>query len=195
MGRWPAPALGAKITILSQGDNHFLRKITEINNSETLPPDTLLVAWDVKSLYTNITNENGMRACEHYMSVNNYDEYKRTTVLKFIQLVLTCNNLTFQGSHYTQQIGTAMGTRMAPTYANLYMGLLEEQLLEQTTLKPLVWFRFIDDIFSSGLWVQLNSSSSLMYVTVLIHTLNLSKRYLQPPFPFWMYKWSLITAR
>ena len=36
---------------------------------------------------------------------------------------------------------------MAPTYANLYMGLLEEQLLEQTTLKPLVWFRFIDDIF------------------------------------------------
>ena len=40
-----------------------------------------------------------------------------------------------------------MGTRMAPTYANLYMGLLEEQLLEQTTLKPLVWFRFIDDIF------------------------------------------------
>ena len=36
---------------------------------------------------------------------------------------------------------------MAPTYANLYMGLLEEQLLEQTTLKPSVWFRFIDDIF------------------------------------------------
>ena len=27
------------------------------------------------------------------------------------------------------------------------MALLEEQLLEQTTLKPLVWFRFIDDIF------------------------------------------------
>lgn len=40
-----------------------------------------------------------------------------------------------------------MGTRMAPTYANLYMGQLEEQLLEQTTLKPLVWFRFIDNIF------------------------------------------------
>ena len=128
-------------------DNHFLRKINEINNSETLPADTLLVTLDVKSLYTNITHENGIRACEHYMRINSYDEYKRTTVLKFIKLVLTCNNLTFQGSHYIQQTGTAMGTRMAPTYANLYMGLLEEQLLEQTTLKPLVWFRFIDDIF------------------------------------------------
>ena len=28
-----------------------------------------------------------------------------------------------------------------------------------------------------------------------MHTLNSSKRYLQPPFPFWMYKWSLITTR
>ena len=81
------------------------------------------------------------------MRVNNYGEYKRTTVLEFMKLVFTCNNLTFQGNHYIQQTGTAMGTRMAPTYANLYMGLLEEQLLEQTTLKPLVWFRFIDDIF------------------------------------------------
>ena len=136
-----------KLPSYLKDDNHFLRKINEINNSETLPADTLLVTWDVKSLYTNITHENGMRACEHYMRVNNYDEYKRTTVLDFIKLVLTCNNLTFQGSHYIQQTGTAMGTRMAPTYANLYMGLLEEQLLDQTTLKPLVWFRFIDDIF------------------------------------------------
>ena len=40
-----------------------------------------------------------------------------------------------------------MGTKMAPTYANLFMGHLEEQMLEETTLKPLIWFRFIDDIF------------------------------------------------
>ena len=131
-------ALVRKLPSYLKDDNHFLRIITEINNSETLPADTLLVTWDFKSLYTNITHENGMRASKHYMRVNNYDEYKTTTFLKFIQLVLTCNNLTFQGIHYIQQTGTAMGTRMAPTYANLHKGLLKEQLLEQTTLKPLV---------------------------------------------------------
>ena len=40
-----------------------------------------------------------------------------------------------------------MGTRMAPTYANLYMGYLENELLDKSPLKPLVWKRYIDDIF------------------------------------------------
>ena len=81
------------------------------------------------------------------MRAHGFNEDKISTILKFINLLLTCNNLTFQGNHFVQQTGTAMGTKMAATYANLFMGHLEEQLLDQTTLKPLFWFRFIDDIF------------------------------------------------
>ena len=40
-----------------------------------------------------------------------------------------------------------MGTRMAPNYANLFMGDLEEEILDSYPLKPLVWYRYIDDIF------------------------------------------------
>ena len=40
-----------------------------------------------------------------------------------------------------------MGTRMAPAYANLFMGDLEEKLLAQFPLKPYLWWRYIDDIF------------------------------------------------
>lgn len=40
-----------------------------------------------------------------------------------------------------------MGTRMAPSFANLFMGLLEKSFLESQTLKPFKWLRFIDDIF------------------------------------------------
>ena len=36
---------------------------------------------------------------------------------------------------------------MAPTYASLFMGKLERDLLEQFTLKPSVRLRFLDDIF------------------------------------------------
>ena len=44
-----------------------------------------------------------------------------------------------------------MGTPMAPNYANLFMDNFEQNLLhdysQKTGLSPLVWFRFIDDIF------------------------------------------------
>ncbi|GFO33497.1 hypothetical protein PoB_006000200 [Plakobranchus ocellatus] len=40
-----------------------------------------------------------------------------------------------------------MGTCMASSYANLFMGVIEEQLLGSSADKPLVWLRYIDDIF------------------------------------------------
>ena len=39
-----------------------------------------------------------------------------------------------------------MGTKMAPSYANIFMGKLERQIIESSIDKPLSWFRFIDDI-------------------------------------------------
>ena len=48
--------------------------------------------------------------------------------------------------NYIQVRGTSMGTKMAPSYANIFMGNLEKQLLSGAPYKPLSWFRFIDDI-------------------------------------------------
>ena len=48
--------------------------------------------------------------------------------------------------------GTAMGTKMAPSYANLFMGVLENQMLCTYHHKPLVYFRYIDDIFM--IWTE-----------------------------------------
>ena len=41
-----------------------------------------------------------------------------------------------------------MGTRMAPSYANLFMGKFEREFLRTQTALPLVWWRFIDDVFA-----------------------------------------------
>ena len=40
-----------------------------------------------------------------------------------------------------------MGNVTAPSLANLFMGFLEQNLLSKCAKKPLVWFRYIDDIF------------------------------------------------
>ena len=41
-----------------------------------------------------------------------------------------------------------MGTKMAVAFANIFMGTVESQILRRSVLKPLVWKRFTDDIFS-----------------------------------------------
>ena len=39
-----------------------------------------------------------------------------------------------------------MGTRMAPSYAYIFMKYIEMQLTETSPKKPTIWLRFIDDI-------------------------------------------------
>ena len=63
------------------------------------------------------------------------------------RMILTMNNFEFENNHYLQLHGTAMGTKMAPAYANLFKGDLEEKILAQSPLKPLVWWRYMDDVF------------------------------------------------
>ena len=41
-----------------------------------------------------------------------------------------------------------MGTRMAPSFANLSVGRLERKFLLTQNVKPREWWRFIDDIFA-----------------------------------------------
>ena len=130
-----------------QDDNDFLRKIDTINETHNLPPDTLLVTWDVKSLYTNIPESGGAAACRHYLHSNGKSINVIEIIMKFICLILNCNNFTFGNASFLQRSGTAMGTRMAPSYANLFMGYLESELLSSSPEKPLVWYRYIDDVF------------------------------------------------
>ena len=49
---------------------------------------------------------------------------------------------------YLQVHGTTMGTRTAPSYANLFMGKLERELLQTQEKIPRVWWRCIDDTFT-----------------------------------------------
>ena len=62
------------------------------------------------------------------------------------------NNFVFNDEHFLQQHGTAMGTRMAPAFANLFMGEFEKNAISGYADKPYLWYRYIDDIFM--VWTQ-----------------------------------------
>ena len=107
---------------------------------------------DVTSLHTNILQEEGIQtvceACDAF--------YKDTPPIptrllaQALRLILQENSFQFCGKNYLQTHGTAMGTKMAVAFANIFMGKVETEILSQSALKPLTWKRYIDDIFS--LW-------------------------------------------
>ena len=67
-------------------------------------------------------------------------------------MILTMNNFSFSDNHYLQIHGTTMGTKMAPSYANLFLGYFEANALENAPFQPHTWLRYIDDIFM--IWTE-----------------------------------------
>lgn len=124
--------------------NHFLSDIVDL----FVPPGSLLVTLDVASLYTNIPHADGIQAALHSYNESVCDKIiDSSTLVTLLKLILEFNNFEFNGVHYLQVNGTSMGTPIGPTYANIFMGLLENKFLASRALKPLYYKRFIDDIF------------------------------------------------
>ena len=56
--------------------------------------------------------------------------FPKEFILEGIEIILNNNTFRFNGKHYHQTKGTAMGTKFAPVYATLVIGYLEEILTE-----------------------------------------------------------------
>ena len=115
---------------------HFLEKINQVGKVSN---DTYMVTLDVKSLYTNIDNNEGLRVVEEELEKRATKNTPSFAVTLLMKLVLILNNFVFNGVNYLQKKGTAMGTRAAPNFANVFMGYFEKRFVYQSR-----WFkRFI----------------------------------------------------
>ena len=122
--------------------------INKIEAMGTLPDGTLLVTMDVSSLYTNIPILEGLRAVSTFLRGHRtIGRLQSSSIIQLLKLVLTLNNFQFNGRHFLQVGGTAMGTKVAPTFANLFMGYLEKKILNEVDHTPQMFLRYIDDIF------------------------------------------------
>ena len=117
----------------------YLKKMENL----TIPENTTLVTMDVTFLYMNIPHDDGIAECR---KIGEQRTVQEPPTVEMLTLVLKSNNFTFEGNHYLQINGTAMGTKMAPSYANIFMGELQERLLISSLKQHLSWFRFIDDV-------------------------------------------------
>ena len=120
-----------------------------------LGEDKLIFTMDISSLYTVIPNSEGLQALRYFFDQRTVTEPSSETLLRLAELVLTLNCFSFAGNYYKQINGVAMGTKMGPSYANLFVGYIEHQFFNQYDgPKPDLYGRYIDDcigaISSSG---------------------------------------------
>ena len=109
----------------------------------------LLCILEITSLYTNILHNEGIQSIKEMLAIHKlpYSLSQNSYIIEVLEVVLTNNHFEFNGKHCHQVSGTAMGTKLAPSYANLFMIKFEEKYVYTYPLQPKLWKRFIDDIF------------------------------------------------
>ena len=125
--------------------SHFLRKLKTTKQSN---PNDILVTLDVKSLYTNIPNEEGIEAVQAAIAGSPYTNASSKVITTFLWLILTLSNFIFNSINYLQKQGVTMGSICSPSYANLFMGYFESKYIYPMIRgKCKFYTRYIDDIF------------------------------------------------
>jgi hypothetical protein len=163
--------------------NTAIKAQTYIKNSYTLVEQlknihttqhTYIITADIESLYTNIPHTDGEKIVTQQVYQDKLNTLKPKSLIAFKTLLhntLTNNIFTFNNKHYSQIKGTAMGTSMAPAYANTYLKQKEDLLLKHTTHKQhiILYKRYIDDI----LIIYDNQDDSLTdFIQTLKHAYN-----------------------
>ncbi|CAJ0917692.1 unnamed protein product [Ranitomeya imitator] len=121
-----------------------------VRNISPVPPDAYLVSFDVKDLYTSIPHTNGIQSVRWLLTTNHMNPDLSDLCCELLSIVLNNNFFLFEDTYYLQIKGSAMGSNVAPPYANAYMAHYEDTSIYTQDLfrsHALTWKRYIDDVF------------------------------------------------
>ena len=108
-----------------------------------------MVSFDVDSLFTKVPIEDVLGFLSEKLPETDLDlGMPVNCFLELVKLCVTSNAFSFNNSFYMQQSGMGMGSPLSPILSNLYMEFYETKLLPQILPCRLIWFRYVDDIFS-----------------------------------------------
>ena len=115
----------------------YLKDSTDFINfieKTKVPTDVIIVSMDVTSLYTNIPQEEGIQTvCRAYETFYVNKPPILTPLLEqALRLILQENSFQFNVKNYLQIHGTAMGTKMAVAFANIFMSKVETEIISQS---------------------------------------------------------------
>ena len=136
--------LAQKVKSYIKDTNHFLNKIKKLGS---LPDGAILCTMDVVGLYPNIPHGEGLDSLRRFLETRDNKQISSDTLTELAEVVLKKNIFEFDEKTFKQKRGTAIGTKLAPPYAILFMADFEKKMLESFEKKPMIWWRYIDDEF------------------------------------------------
>ncbi|XP_072037195.1 uncharacterized protein [Amphiura filiformis] len=134
--------LSGKGTSYIKNSQHFVEKAGQI----PIQPGDLLVSFDVVSLFTNVLIDNASKIIGDILRDDDTLKY-RTRMTSDEIVELTSMYFKWQGKFYEQKEGQAMCSPLSPITSNIVMEHFETKALDTYPLKPVAWFRFVDDTF------------------------------------------------
>ena len=102
-----------------QVTSDFIEKLNQVG---TVPENTYLVSMDVRSLCTNIPNDEGMKALEESPDACQSKTKTTKIITTLMWLILTLNNFIFNSLDHLQIKGYSMGSNCSPSYATIFYG-------------------------------------------------------------------------
>ena len=111
------------------------------------PGNATLVTGDMVGLYPLIPYASGLEALKSTLHKRKKQNILTADLIKMTEFVLKNSCFKCNGKVKQQISGTAIGTKHSPTYACIYMDKFENDFLSLRSDKPLVWPRYINDIF------------------------------------------------
>ena len=126
----------------------FVNKVknTVLDNQKSY----IMCSFDVESLYTNVPVYEAIETVlDHMYNPNKRIDlpFSRDQLRKLLEMSVCNAPFRFQDRLYRQVDGIAMGSPLAPILADLWMQKIEKKLNRFSTNKPLVWLRYVDDIY------------------------------------------------
>ena len=112
--------------------NDFLSKLASL---PPLPDDVILCTIDVVGLYPNIPHDEGLIAMRKALDLRKDKRISTESLIELAECVLKNNIFEHNLSFYKQLRGTAIGTKMAPPYAIIFLGDLEKDFLVIVTFR------------------------------------------------------------
>ena len=96
-----------------------------------------------------------------------------------MEFIPTQNYFPFNGKFYQQIHGTSIGSNFAPNYANIFMTKIENEILRHApgNRKPLIWKRYIDDIFIIWTYTKEELIQFIEYVNTIHNTIKFEALY------------------
>jgi len=144
---------------LPMASSHINNSLDLIHKLESLyiPENCILVSLDVISLFTNVPIESVMDILEEKWSfIEKHSNIPKDEFFNAINLVLHSTFFTYNNKFYKQTYGTPMGSPLSPIIADLVLQKLETDVLSDLLVKPIFYFRFVDDIALSTPHASLN---------------------------------------